>query len=170
MKSCWQLLRKGCFVIFTIISLISCQQTNSPKPQYSYDNGPEIDTSYIAIIPFKKNAAFRKSAQLTSTDLKEIDKILLKFAEDYNKHILSLLSPNDDKKNFLINLKDYKRQYTPTTNSKGEKEVVIYCMCHTFNVDWKKERIDVEDGGKCYFMLKVNLKTKDFESSVNGEA
>ena len=105
--------------------------------------------------------------QLTSTDLKEIDKILLRFAEDYNKHILSFLSPNDDKRNYLINLKDYKRQYTPTTNSKGEKEVLIYCMCQTFKFDWKKERMAVRDGGKCYFMVKVNLSTKDFESSVN---
>lgn len=170
MKYCWQLLSKCCFVILTIISLISCQQTNSSGAYYTYDNGPEIDTSYIAIIPFEGKSAFRKPSQLTSTDLKEIDKILLRFAEDYNKHILSSLSPKDDKRNYLINLRDYKRQYTPTTNSKGEKEVLIYCMCHTFNVDWKKEPVIVSDGGKCYFMLKVNLSTKDFESAVNGDA
>ncbi|WP_293313676.1 hypothetical protein [Pedobacter sp. UBA5917] len=168
MKGCWQLLSKGCFVIFTITNLISCQQTNPSKPHYSYDNGPEIDTSYIAIITFEKKSAFRRPAQLTSTDLKEIDKILLKFAEDYNKHILSFIPPKGDKRNFLINIKDYKRQYTPTTNSKGEKEVLIYCMCRTFGPNWKKEPVVVLDGGKCYFKLNVNLTTKDFESTVNG--
>jgi hypothetical protein len=170
MKYRWQLFSKACFVIFTIICLNSCQQTNSSGTHYTYDTGPEIDTSYIAIIPFEGKSAFRNPSQLTSTDLKEIDKILLRFAEDYNKHILSSLSPNDDKRNYLINLKDYKRQYTPTTNSKGEKEVLIYCICQNFNGSWKKERIVVLDGGKCYFMLKVNLSTKDFESVVNGDA
>lgn len=167
MKGSWRLLSKGCFVSFTMISLISCQPTNSPATHYSYDNGPEIDTSYIAIFPFEKKSAFRKSAQLTRTDLVEIDKILLKFAEDYNKHMLSFISPKDDKSNYLIDLKDYKRQYTPTTNSKGEKEVLIYCICNSANTNWKKERIVVKDGGKCYFTLKVNLVTKDYESVVN---
>lgn len=170
MKGSWRLLSKGCLVSFTMISLISCQPTNSPATHYSYDNGPEIDTSYIAIIPYREKSTFKKPAQLTSTDLQEIDKILLKFADAYNKHTLSLLAPGDDKRNYLIDLKDYKRQYTPTINSKGEKEVEIYCMCNTSDVNWKKEPVIVMDGGKCYFMLKINLATKDFESSVNGSA
>ncbi|MBB6237554.1 hypothetical protein HDC90_002176 [Pedobacter sp. AK013] len=170
MNHCWRLLSKGCLVILMGISLISCQQITPSKIHYSYDNGPEIDTSYIAIFPFEKKSAFRKPAQLTRTDLIEIDKILLKFAEDYNKHMLSFISPKDDKSNYLIDLKDYKRQYTPTTNSKGEKEVLIYCICNNSNANWKKERIVVRDGGKCYFMVKVNLVTKGFESAVNGNA
>ena len=66
---------------------------------------------------------------------------------------------------------DYKKQLVARTNRKGEKEVWINCFCHVQINSWKTEIQGVEDGGPCYFSLKVNLTSKMFyDLSVNGYA
>src|SRR5690606_3023640 len=143
----------------------------------------KADTSIIAILPldttqywiFKNN----KPTDLTTDDLHKIEVILTKSIDDYNsdqekqfteinnKHPKYKLS----KKNFIIDLTRYKRQYVATLNSKGEKEVWVNCFCNSHNRDWKTEIIVVKDGGNCYFNLKINLTTeKYYELMVNGDA
>jgi hypothetical protein len=66
---------------------------------------------------------------------------------------------------------DYKRQYVSIINSIGEKEVWINCFCDSFYKDWKKQILHVDDGGNCFFNLKVNLSTKKcYDIFVNGYA
>lgn len=56
-------------------------------------------------------------------------------------------------------------------NKKGEKEVWINCFCVDVRRDWKKQIVEVYDGGNCFFNLKINLnKSQYYELSVNGEA
>jgi len=148
----------------------SCQQSPNSKNQRTFNTEPKVDTSYIAIIPYHEKNEARKATNLTSTDLVDIDSILVDFSKDYNSHISKSLSNSEDKKNYLINLRDYKRQYTPTKNINGEKEVIVYCMCDVSNVDWKHESKIVRDGGKCYFTLTINLTTKKYNIYMNGGA
>jgi hypothetical protein len=56
-------------------------------------------------------------------------------------------------------------------NTKGDKEVWVNCFCRNAVGNWKEELILVQDGGNCYFQLKVNLNTKKYyEFTVNGNA
>jgi len=74
-------------------------------------------------------------------------------------------------KDFVIDLKKYKRQYIAVINSKGEKEVWVNCFCDTWKKNWRKELIFVLDGGNCYFNLKINLtKGEYYDLMVNGDA
>jgi hypothetical protein len=164
--------------------LTSCGQINSQmesKEQQTLTN--QIDTSKVAILPFDTTQywVFKNSepTDLTNDDLQKIETILNKCINDYNpdqerqfkeinnKHPEYKL----DKKNFIIDLTRYKRQYFAVTNSKGEKEVWVNCFCNTWNKNWKKDLVYVNDGGNCYFNLKINLTTGQYyELMVNGDA
>ncbi len=152
---------------------------NKDKNQNTYN----IDTSVIAVLSFDttRNWVFKdsKPTDLTNIDLLKIETILNQCINDYNpdqerqfkevydKHPEYKL----DKKNFIIDLTRYKRQYVAVINSKGEKEVWVNCFCGAGNQNWKKNLIFVRDGGNCYFNLKINLTTeKHYELSVNGDA
>jgi|GEM_PF-1562598 len=125
-----------------------------------------VDTSKIAILAIdSSNHCILERAipfQLTKKDIKKIYKLL-------NDCINSKIKKEDTTKRFsqYINLKNYKRQYVPFINSKGEKKVYINCFCfHEYEnefEDWKKSLVEVEDGGKCYFHLIVNLTNNSYE-------
>ncbi|WP_019943581.1 hypothetical protein [Dyadobacter beijingensis] len=70
-------------------------------------------------------------------------------------------------------LDSYDRQYVAVINQQKEKEVWVNCECkRKYDTDSYKYRlVDVDDGGDCYFRVKVNLDKHKFHSfSVNGEA
>lgn len=149
-----------------IICLTSCGQTNpETKNQEQSHNIFTVDTSVVAILPFDTTQDWifkdSKPTDLTNGDLLKIDTMLNICINDYKL----------DKKNFTIDLTRYKRQYVAVLNSKGEKEVWVNCFCRAENQDWKKNLIFVEDGGNCYFNLKINLTTGQYyELMVNGDA
>src|SRR3569623_2361249 len=97
-----------------------------------------LDTSYIEF----KNL---KETVLSDQDVKLTEKMLIKCVENNNnqdtsKHILR-----------YIDLSNYKRQYMPFLNKRGEKLVWVNCFCISdMNFpDWKKEIVIVDDGGSC---------------------
>jgi len=170
--------------VILAICLTSCGQTktetNNKKQQR---NAYTIDSSVVAILPFDTTqyGVFKdgKPTDLTNEDLQKIETILNKCVNDYNPDQEEQFKEiNDkhpeyklDKKNFTIDLTRYKRQYIAILNSKGEKEVWVNCFCGAGSQDWKKNLIFVEDGGNCYFNLKVNLTTGQYcELMVNGDA
>jgi hypothetical protein len=163
----------NCNWAFTLVLFlfISCNQKARMKPYdktVSFSAPKHIDTSLFAIIPIEKfqfvfDSSY-KDASLTNNDLLEIDSLLNKCVNDYNNSLSKEVS------NFRISTIDY-RQYIAAINTKGEKEVWINCFCKTNNIDWKKSVVGVEDGGGCYYHLKINLATKKYYNlSVNGEA
>jgi len=116
---------------------------------------------------------------LTTKELIEIETILIKFINDYNPKQLKQFEKINkahpefklDKKHFIIDLDGYKRQYISVINRNGEKEVWINFMCDTGDGDWRKELIVVDDGGNCYFKLKINItKGNHYDFFVNGDA
>ena len=141
------------------------------------------DTDY-AIIKFnaRDNPIFKNAEQadLSVEEIKSIDKIIFNCIDNYNaeqKKIIADHAKTDTRlpgypyniDDLVIDPTKYKRQYIPTINAKGEKEVWINFFCNYDDRDWKKEIILVMDGGNCYFQLKINLTTKKyFDFYVNG--
>lgn len=157
--------------ILTTLIISGCHREN--KVNRTSENGYEtlVDTNNIAIIPFdttgRKESADFNRAELTIKDIKMIDSLLNYCVEKYN--IVAFKRYEEFQRNqpesklvksdFLIDIKEYKRQYTPVVNKKGEKIVWIFCLCHTNDNRWKKEKLLIKDGGKCYFNVQINLKT-----------
>ena len=103
------------------------------------------------------------SYEMTGKDIQKLEKIFQKSIEDYNR-----LNPDGP---YHLESKNYKRQYVPMINSKGEKEVWVNCFCVTRGDEWKTEIVYVEDGGDCFFNLQINLSKESYsEFRVNGEA
>jgi hypothetical protein len=142
-----------------------------------------VDTSSIAIIPFHTTYHWLfeegKPTELSTTDLKQIEIILSDCISEYNsnqkKQFDNITSKSPNQKfqlfDFVIKLENYKRQYVPVIHENGEKEIWINCFCDHWDQDWQKKFIEVEDGGNCYFQLKINLTKKIFyDFMVNGNA
>ena len=142
-----------------------------------------VDTSSIAIIPFKNayQGLFKsaKQTELNAIELKKIEKILTELLIRYNSEQklhyedISKEYPNEtfSLSQFIIELENYKRQYVPVINEHGEKEIWINCFCDNWSENGKTEIEVVEDGGNCYFNLKINLATETvYDFMVNGDA
>lgn len=65
----------------------------------------------------------------------------------------------------------YNKQCIAVKNSKNEIEVLVFCSCNG-NVDkeeFKYQIAQVNDGGDCFFNVKLNLKKKSYtELNING--
>ena len=131
-------------------------------------------TPYIAIISDRKDG---KNFKLSKTDIILIDSLLNAAAKEYNieqtkriEHASKKLV-DSDRKRLLIDLRYYKRQYLPYINEKGERAVWIYCFCTYWKEDRKTKVICVDDGGKCFFQLTINLDNRTIGIlSTNGYA
>ena len=142
-----------------------------------------VDTSVIAVLPLDTAGCWVfkdcKPAELTNGDLRQIEELLRKCIDNYNPEqkrqyndiIVKRPGIKINKRDIIIDLKRYKRQYIAVTNNKGEKEVWVNCFCDTLVGNWRKELVFVLDGGNCFFNLKINLTTGEYyELIVNGVA
>jgi hypothetical protein len=73
-------------------------------------------------------------------------------------------------------IQDYYRQYVPYLNEKGVRIIEINAFCKIPEIpplseskskewtkmDWKKEYIEVTDGGNCYWQVKINVDKKEY--------
>ena len=168
---------------FFILLLTSCGQLASNKSQVYDSENSLYDTSIIVILPLTENSNLIdkncKEVTLNKEDIKNIDSLLIRCISDYNvnseKDFERINSQRPElkieKSNFIIDLKKYKRQYLAVLNPNGEKEVWVNCGCDFSGENWKRSIIFVEDGGNCYFNLKINLTKKVFyDLMVNGVA
>lgn len=164
--------------------LTNCGKSNDENRNKEQQiNSHKIDTSAVAILPFNasRHLFFKDNdhTDLTNDDLLRVETILIKCIQDYNaeqdKNFKELNSKHPeykiDKDLPTINLKNYKRQYIATLNSKGEKEVWVNCFCAAWKENWKNDLIIVKDGGNCFFHLKINVTTKKYyDLMINGNA
>ena len=151
-----------------------------------YSNGQSsIPTDHYCFLSFDKgeySGLDKKSvpATLNDSDFVTLELVLSDCICKYNREQTAGFKerirkfPNDSLKldEFTIDLNEYYRQYMVVRNRKGEKEVWINCLCEVQYVkDWTKRVIQVMDGGKCYFSIKINLKKKSYSHfMVNGIA
>jgi len=181
------------YTLILTISLCCCGKLNTDVKSHEEPTiTPGMDTSVIAIFSYDTikyrwyNSVFKDGIPtvLTNAELLKIDTLLNTCINDYNpsqeleyskyKAQSKIDTPlyKRDKKHFLIFLYRYKRQYLPIINARGEKEVWINCFCTPNGTEkWRSEIISVEDGGNCFFNIKLNLTTGQFYAfSVNNDA
>lgn len=185
-----KLMRILNYITISIFLLfVSCKQKNNSEaisfPAVEQVNTIlRLDTAIYAILELDTSQTWffpktYKASTLTNSDIIEIEKQLKTCIEKYNleqEKNYELMSKNNpqyklDKNNYIIALKNYKRQLIPVINEKGEKEVWVNCFCDGGETYWQKEIVLVEDGGNCFFNLKINLFTKKYYGlMVNGVA
>ena len=147
-----------------------------------------IDSSRYAILKFdsKSNYYFDKDAKptpLTAEDIKKIEILIDKRMAKYNKveEAIYQKSFNETKRKYpnsipfdnrIKNPEKYYKQFIAVINSKGEKIVWANCVCEIKDFKyWKRSEVFVDDGGNCFFNLKINLtKGTTYDLMVNGIA
>lgn len=136
----------------------------------------QLDKSKIAIIP-----AEGKNFKPTDEELIFVEQLVGKRLGIYNEE---QKASNEDRKYFfgdslhydyeskIIEFRNYHRQCEAFYNDKGEKIVVLNCLCDIKNLpDWRKAKIEVKDGGSCFFQIAVNLDLKIvYGFMINGQA
>ncbi|GAB3846309.1 hypothetical protein GCM10028822_06180 [Hymenobacter terrigena] len=170
----------------------ACSKQKQPAQQIESGNAQasktelesqlELDTTTFAILPFaqKSDYLFPKSkpAELSIKELLQVNDLLSKAVAEQNKAeendfqeiVKRFPEAAKHRENYFINLSRYRRQLIVVVNTKGEKEVWVNCFCNS-GPNWRKEELVVDDGGNCYFNVKINLtKAVWYDMMVNGEA
>ena len=76
-----------------------------------------------------------------------------------------------DNPQLLKKLSKYFRQYTGLEIVGGMKKIRANFLCQVVDDRWKKEWVEVDDGGDCFFNFSYDLdKGVIFEFQVNGWA
>ena len=87
----------------------------------------------------------------------------------YNKEVSGTHNPFFGRK-----LENYHRQFAGAVLDSGDKVIWINCFCYVdsdYLRKWKENFIMVDDGGNCFFNVKVNLNTGQYyDLMVNGNA
>lgn len=156
-------------LLICLLFLTVCKSQESKTPSTERVRLLYIDTSKYAVFNFReeyKGYIFDKNSRptaLLADDIYEIEKIIKKEVDKYNKNSFHQYF-------FINNPNKYYKQFIAVINSNGEKEVWVNCLCSIQNEpDWKSRIIAVEDGGSCYFQLKINLAEKIvYDFGVNG--
>jgi hypothetical protein len=149
----------------------SCSEPNDRKIMQPKTSIAKPDTSSFTIITFDQNHDWPfehtfQSAGLITNEIQQIDSLLKGGIINYNRRIAPTL-----RESYNIDFEKYKynMQYMAVLNKKGEKEVWVNAFCDAGKKQWKTEIVLVQDGGNCFFNLKINLtKGYCFEISVNG--
>ena len=164
--------------IFHLLIFISCNigvvsgQTINSKSLHQ--RTLSFDTSKIAIIPFNYRDFYgevdgsNSPDTLTQQDIFTIDSILRRSVIEHDSSLRGR-----DKNAYFIDLSNwnYRRQYVCYRNSMNEKIVYVDCFCSALGNNWKKHLMIVDDGGRCFFNVKINLTHKTyFDFFVNGYA
>ena len=144
----------------------SCKEQQKTNEKINVENTQEqfhLPNSEYVILTHQQEWFWvfrdRNSSEITPSKLSESELITI-------EKILTIAIKTD----IEINLTDYKRQYVPIINTQGEKEVWVNFFCESFAADkWRTKTVQVEDGGKCYFNIKINLNTKEYyDLDING--
>lgn len=164
-------------LLFPLV-LFSCSDLNENSKVSEYSQEKSID---------KRLALLNDSTDLllasgnnsevwspTESDFKQIELIINKAIQ--NGELDFLKDPK------IENINKYYRQYICFINKKGEKVVYINAFCEIIETlpeiegeiskkpfDWKNKLLIVNDGGPCFWNVKINLSTKEYlDFSVNG--
>jgi hypothetical protein len=120
------------------------------------------------------------ATDVTPNEIVQCEKILKAFLIRYNSSGLNEFDsirrvyPKYDfrRDDFLIEPKEYGRQYIAAISPKGIKVIYVNCFCDSEGFENKsKELVWVNDGGECYFHFKVNIATgelKEFQKNGVG--
>lgn len=167
---------KICVLINTIWIINGCKQNSQENktPDFQFDSIHTVisDTSQLKWIARDLNSLWIPN----TNDLNKTESILRSAIKENINEYWSLLDS--------VTFKKYYRQYTFYTNSNNDSIVFINAFCRLMNIpidsagtwiqrpyDWKNTFMMVNDGGDCFWSIKINLTRKEyFDFMVNGEA
>jgi hypothetical protein len=167
------------YSILLMAAPLGCNQIEAPVRKAKPLN---YDTAVIAIFKWdaSKYYSFPRNSDpisLTQDELVLMESIFTSAVTEYNDRVRPLLPRlyetlgRKDSTLILINFKEYKRQYFPYKDVNGERIVYINCFCEKYGEfrHWREVEELVDDGGNCYFQLKINLTQKKYiDFFVNG--
>lgn len=179
-------MRKLIYIITLFI--LGCSHSNKNEAtttSYSYSIDSIDITVFVA--DSMKNQIFPTNYKVVNTEISEIvecENLLKDYIAQYNQRgihkadSLNKLHQNKynflttDKEQFLIDLKNYGRQYISVKNEGCHKLVYINCFCNPLEFPYRhKDWVFVFDGGNCFFQLKIDLTDKKvIDFSENGVA
>ncbi len=171
--------------ISLIVFFTSCQ--NSTKTDNQTDSNTEfaIPDSLYSVVKYKREMSHPfengESTDLNVEELKTVEEILKRAVNENNQIQKDALQKQNAENpgnkwtetGFELETENYYRQYIPIINEKGEKEVWVNLSCKEFHDEnWKNELLPpVEDGGNCYFNVKINLIQKSYRDlRINSHA
>jgi len=175
-------------LMYLIICLfiISCKQHHESQIEKNSNDevGRQINLSGIdySIIEYEVGFSFFFEEILIPTTLNEneIKEVFHLATDDMNtdeqkwkKYLDSIMVLKKIKieSHIKMELKNYQYQLIAGLNGKKEKIVLVNAFCDSMGVNWRKDIVFVNDGGRCFFNLKINLyKHKVFDFIVNGVA
>ena len=111
-----------------------------------------------------------KKTTLSKKEIKQIELILKQCIEERNAAARIEYKSDFTRYpiDYIIVLPKYTRQYVAAISPDGEKIVWVNCFCHSYNA-FRDEILCTEDGGECYFNVKINLSKKTYyDLRVNG--
>src|SRR5690606_25239491 len=180
--------RKHILFIFVLILVAGCGEQTKKAANSSMESlsseSQDVDSISYVFLDYKSEWQWifqdGTPTNISERELVEIEEIIQKAVAENNEQQRKYLNERNkkypenqrSKTGFEIKTEGYKRQYVAVLNNRGQKEVWINFFCDDWgNDDWKSDIMIVDDGGNCYFSLKVNLATKKYyELYINGYA
>lgn len=170
MKNQFTFIALGTILIFNSCSKNKEKSSEANTFQYIQDKKADTlqEKNYIAIFDGTTN----KPSTLSQQELKIVNKNLIKAVDEYNALLKAKLEKSNKKdpsstlnyEEEKLNLRNYYRQYFVSTDKSGDKTVFIFCFCSYMDIDdsWRKEKMQVFDGGSCYFNIEINITKSSY--------
>ena len=150
-----------------LLLLVSGAAAAAP-PSATWSADRAIFTAEVAL---KKWVRYRGSTAFWTPSLSDA-LALEKALPDYLRRHLSRQDrlASDKKEPLWERAKRSKRQYVGV-HLEGRRIVYANLFCEAFGSDWRSERVDVDDGGDCYFQVEYDVDKATFANlMVNGGA
>ena len=178
---------KNLVYILTIFILGCSHNTKNGSTTSSYTYSIDSIDITVFVSDSMKNQIFPNNYKVVNTEISEIvecETLLKTYIAQYNqrgilradslnkRHRIKYSSEAIDVEQFLIDLKNYGRQYISAIDNRNHKLVYINCFCNPLEFPYRhKDWVFVFDGGNCFFQLKIDLTDKKvIDFSENGVA
>jgi hypothetical protein len=163
--------KSSIILLVFVCAVLSCVQSKSQDTVID-KSSIVYDTSNIAILsfaeyqsPYEAEPKAVKGFMLSQVNMTVVDSLLKHAAGNWN----NMLTPAS-REAFEVDLTNYQRQYIPFINAYGEKLVYINLFCRHQWAKWKTELLIVDDGGKCFAHVLINLTQKNYAHfATNGD-
>jgi hypothetical protein len=142
-------------VLILLMTIISCTSNRqNPEAVNTPNNQVILDTRRYTII--SEDTTFKVS----NDDVQLTYQVLKNVVDSLNKH-----------RNKPLDISQYRFQTVPLPSKNGQRVFWVNSFCNGGDQNWKTQIYQVEDGGKCFFNIKIDLTTMTyFDLFVNSLA
>lgn len=147
-------------IVIGWLLLAVCGNAQSPRSQLFNDTSHYVVFTYNS----EQHWAFT-TGRPTLLDRKErgrLEMLLRQAIKEHNAHTV-------DKAYQLHRLHRFYFQLVPVLNGANEKEAWVNAHCIYPGSNWRKRIVEVQDGGNCFFSVKINLtRGIAYDLRING--